>query len=129
MQGFAYVEFGSKEALDAALGKSGTFLNGRHIDVSESRPQGGGAGVGGRGGGRDGGRGGRGGGHGGRPPAVHDDTPLPTQHTRMEPAGVKAAVGMGFLPRALVKAKAPAAASDGVRKSNADFRAMMLAKK
>ena len=40
VQGFAYVEFGSKEALEAAIGKSGTLLNGRHIDVVESKPQG-----------------------------------------------------------------------------------------
>lgn len=40
VQGFAYVEFGTKEALEAAIVKSGTLLNGKHINVVESQPPG-----------------------------------------------------------------------------------------
>ena len=43
------MEFGSKEALEAALSKSGMLLNGRHLNVVESRPQGHAADGGGKG--------------------------------------------------------------------------------
>lgn len=70
-RGFGFVEMGSREAADAAIGQfNGYDLSGRSLVVNEARPKesrGGGGGFGGGGGrgGFGGGGGGRGGGRGG----------------------------------------------------------------
>ena len=43
MQGFAYAEFDSAEALDKAVAKSGVSFKGRKLFIAVSRPKGSGA--------------------------------------------------------------------------------------
>ena len=70
LQGFAYVEFKSDDAVQAAVQHNGITINGRQLFIAKSAPPRAGGGRGGRGGDERGGRGGLGfqgrGGGGGR---------------------------------------------------------------
>jgi hypothetical protein len=155
LRGFGYLEFASEAALDAALALQAPTMDGRLLSLARSKPPGpvAGAGGGGRGGGfvaggraggfagrggDGGGRGGRGGGGGGRPGVGAtqrrhldvSDVPPPAATAASADAGGGAAAAsapaaaapsaLGFKPRVVAVA--------GV-KSNADFRAKLLASK
>ena len=105
-RGFAYVDFSEEGALQLAIMRDGATFQGRTLSIARSMPPGGGGSKGGEG-------------KAGKPPGG------PARRGGL-------GLGVGMMPRAARAAATAAAAGGGSEaaaapKSNADFRAMMLA--
>ena len=105
-RGFAYVDFSEEGALQMAIMRDGATFQGRTLSIARSMPPGGGGSKGGEG-------------KAGKPPGG------PARRGGL-------GFGVGMMPRAARAAATAAAAGGGSEaaaapKSNADFRAMMLA--
>lgn len=137
LQGFAYIEFGSEDALAQAVQKDGVTIKGQQLFIAKSAPPGGsfarGRGRGGRfplGGGRgdfsgNRGRGGRGGGRLPHVPvsAAHGNMGHQRHHLQLDAEHTGAR-----MPQLVPRAVASKAAADAP-KSNDEFRKMLPQKK